>query len=78
MNTPQIQAAISQVLLAPWSSTFGNWLVGTAPLVVTYREFLGSIEEELGNAGTPAGQDLFALPEIDPDEFERVFNWFQS
>ena len=61
-----------------WARTFGSWLVGPGPLTVTCEEFLGNPEEELGKEDILVGSEKFALPQVDPDEFERVFQWFQS
>jgi hypothetical protein len=61
-----------------WARTCGSWLVGPAPLAVTCDEFLGSIEKEIEKEGIHGHSEKFALPEVGPDEFERVFQWFQS
>ena len=61
-----------------WARTFNGWLVGPAPLIVTCDEFLGKPEEAIVEEGISVRLDNFALPEIEAEEFERVFQWFQT
>ena len=61
-----------------WARTFGSWLVSPDPLAVTCDEFLGKPEEAIVEEGISVRPDTFALPEIEAEEFERVFQWFQT
>jgi hypothetical protein len=61
-----------------WARTMNEWLVSPAPFVATCDEFLGSPEKDYLGQETFVRTDGFALPEIEPEDFERVFQWFQS
>jgi hypothetical protein len=77
MNTTQNQEPRLDFRIQ-WAKTFGTWLVGPTPIAITCDDFLGCPETAIAEETITIKADKFALPEVDPDEFERVFLWFQS
>jgi hypothetical protein len=58
-----------------FTNTFGCWLIQPETQIYTYEDYIGDPSDEYAQAAAcpPAAPQAI---EIEPEEFEAVYNWF--